>query len=105
MSDGELREDHLRRSSAPAASLDITSKSSESKAEASGRPHIFQVPPKGSFPSPRTSNFLFASAGQGLGLETSDITVARQVEREDFSAAKAKVLKESKGAQRKNSTT
>ncbi len=103
-SDGGLREDHLRQSSSPTASLGITLKSSESKAEATGRPHIFQVPPKGSFPSPRTSDFLSASVGQGLGSETSDAAVARQVEREDLFAAKANVPKE-RSAQRKNLTT
>jgi hypothetical protein len=61
-----------------------------------------QVLLKGFSSLPRKSDFSSASAGLGRGSETSEVAVARQSEREDLSAARAKAPR-TRGTQRKNS--
>jgi chemotaxis response regulator CheB len=53
-----------------------------------------QVPPKGDSSHPRKSEFSSIYAGPGRNLEDSETTAARQTERNDLSAARAKAPKE-----------
>lgn len=100
--DGRPRGELLQRSSSTSASLDVVTKLLESKIECSDGPRTHQVPLNGSSPHPRKSNLFSTSTGLGRGSENSEAAAARQLERENLSAAKAKAPRV-RSSQRKNS--
>jgi hypothetical protein len=73
--------------------LDVTTNFPESQIEDSDRPHTHQVPLKGISPHPRKSDLSSTSASLGIDLENLEAIVARQLEREDLSIARAKVMR------------
>ncbi len=101
-SDGRPRGELLQRSHSAFAPLEVASRILESLIEGAEGLRIHQVFSKGVSPLPRKSNFSSAFAGLGRGLESSEVVVARQSEREDLSAARAKAPRK-RGVQRKDS--
>jgi hypothetical protein len=86
------------------APLDVASKPRESETEGVGRSHTHQVPPKGDPSHPRKLEVYFVSVGLGRSSEGSDIATARQSERINLSAARAKAPRV-RNSLRKNSTS
>jgi hypothetical protein len=101
---GGPRGEPLQRSSTLIAPLDVASKPRENETEGAGGSHTHQVPPKGDSSHPRKSEVYFVSVGPGRSSEGSDIVVARQSERIDLSAARAKAPRVRNSLQ-KNSTS
>jgi hypothetical protein len=99
--DGEPRGDRPQQSTSSLAPLEVTTKNRESKLESSSIPRTHQVPPIGISPLPRKSDFSSAPAGLGRSSEGSETTAARQTERIDLSAARAKAPK-ARSSQRRN---
>jgi hypothetical protein len=87
----------------PIAPLDAATKPRESKIEGADRLHSHQVPPKGVSSHPRKLEFHSVSIGFGRSSEGSDIVAAKQSERIDLSAARAKAPRVRNMSQ-KNST-
>jgi len=101
-SDGGPQGELLQRSPLASAPLEVAPRILESSIEGAEGLRTHQVPPKGVSPLPRKSDISSVSAGSGRSSKTSEITVAaRQSEREDLSAARAKAPKK-RGAQRKD---
>ncbi len=92
-----------QRSPTPIAPLDAATKPRESEIEGADKSHTHQVPLKGASSHPRKSKLLSVSVGLGRSSEGSDIAAARQSERIDLSAARAKASRV-KNSSRKNST-
>jgi hypothetical protein len=84
------------------APLEVTSRILESTIEGADGLRTHQVPLKGVSSLPCKSDLSSASAGLGRSSEISDVVAARQSEREDLSAARAKAPR-MRGTQRKNS--
>ncbi len=102
-SDGGPRGELLQRSPSASAPLEVASRILESSIEGAEGLRTHQVPPKGVSPLPRKSNTSSVSTGSGRSSKTSKIAdVARQSEREDLSAARAKAPRK-RGTQRKDS--
>jgi len=102
-SDGELRGDPPQRSVLPIALLGVVTKIRRSNSESSGVMRTHQVPPKGDSSHPRKSDFSSVPADLGRSSEDSETAAARQTERNDLSAARAKAPK-ARNLQRKNSS-
>ncbi len=93
----------LQQSPSAATPLEVASRILESSIEGAEGLRTHQVPPKGISPLPRKSNTSSVSAGPGRNSKTLEIAVvARQSEREDLSAARAKAPRK-RGTQRKDS--
>ncbi len=93
----------LQQSPSTSAPLEVVSRILESSIEGAEGLHTHQVPPKGVSPLLRKSDYSSVSAGPGRNSKTSEIAVAaRQLEREDLSAARAKTSRK-RGTQRKDS--
>ncbi|CAM6035030.1 unnamed protein product, partial [Sphagnum compactum] len=103
-SDGDTREGHPQRSPSTIAHLDISTRATTSAVEATGRPSLTQVLPKQSPSFPRISKSFSTIVGQRPDQESLGAAAARQVAREDISAARAKELSE-RSESRKKSTT
>lgn len=102
-SNGEPRGELLQWSPSTPAPLELASRILESSIEGTEGLRTHQVPPEGVSPLPRKSDFSSVSASLGRRSKTSDfVVVARQSEREDLSAARAKAPKK-RGTQRKDS--
>ncbi len=102
-SDGGPRGVLLQQSPSAAAPLAVASRTLESSIKGVEGLRTHQVPLKGVSPLPRKSDTSFVSAGSGRSSKTSEIVVAaRQSEREDLFAARAKAPKK-RGTQRKDS--
>ncbi|CAK9266648.1 unnamed protein product [Sphagnum jensenii] len=101
---GGPRGEPPQRSSTVIAPLDVASKPRESETEGAGGSHTHQVPPKGDPSHPSKSEVYSISVGPGRSSEGSDIAAARQSERIDLSAARAKALRV-RNSLRKNSTS
>jgi hypothetical protein len=102
-SDGEPRGELLQRSPSTSARLEVASRILESSNEGAEGLRTHQVPPKGVSPLPRKPDSSYVSAGLGRSSKTSEIAVvAKQSEREDLSAARAKAPRK-RGTQRKDS--
>jgi len=101
--DGETRRDPPQRSASPIAPLGVATKIRGSNSESSGVVRTHQVPPKGDSSDPRKSDFSSAPAGFERSSEDSETIAAKQTERIDLSAAKAKAPK-ARNSQRKNSS-
>jgi hypothetical protein len=102
-SDGEPRGVLLQRSPSASAPLELASRILESSIEGTEGLRTHQVPPKGVSPLPRKSDTSFVSAGLGRSSKTSEIVAAaKQSEREDLSATRAKALRK-RSTQRKDS--
>jgi len=101
---GGPRGEPPQRSSTLIASLDVALKPRESETEGAGGSHTHQVPPKGDSSHPRKSEVYFVFVGPGRSSEGSDIAVARQSERIDLFAARAKAPRVRNSLQ-KNSTS
>jgi hypothetical protein len=100
--DGKPRGDPPQWSASPIAPLGVATTIRGSNFESSGIVRTHQVPPKGDSSHPRKSVFFSAPAGLGRSLEDSETVAARQTERIDLSAARAKAPK-ARNSQRKNS--
>ncbi len=89
--DGEPRGMFLQRSPSAFAPLEVASRILESSIEGAEGLCTHQIPSKEVSPLPRKLDTSSVSAGSGKSLKTSKIVVAaKQSEREDLSAAKAK---------------
>ncbi len=92
----------LQRSPSAFGPLEVASRILESSIEGAEGLRTHQVPPKGVSPLPRKSDTFSISAGSGRSSKTLEIVVvAKQLEREDLFAAKAKAPRK-KGTQRKD---
>jgi len=101
--DDEPRGAPPQRTASPLAPLDAETRIRESRPESSGIVRTHQVPPNGDSSLPRKSNSFSVLVGPGKSLEGSETTAAKQTERNDLSAAKAKAPK-ARNTQRKNSS-
>ncbi len=101
---GEPRGEPPQRSPSLFAQLDDTSKPRGCETGGASRSHTHQVPPKGNSSHPRKSEFNSVPVGNGRSSEGPDIAAARQAERIDLSAARAKAPKV-RNSLRKNSTS
>jgi hypothetical protein len=101
-SDGGPRGEFLQRSHPASVPLEVASRILESSIEGADSCHTHQVVSKGLSSLPCNSVFSSISASLGRSSETLETVVAKQTEREDLSAARAKVPR-TRGAQRKNS--
>jgi len=101
-SDGKPRGELLQRSHSACAPLEVALRILESTIKGADGLRTHQVPSKGVFSFPRKSDLSSASVGLGRSSKTLEAAVARQLEREDLSAARAKAPK-MRGTQRKNS--
>jgi hypothetical protein len=99
--DGEPRGDPPQHLTSPIVPLEVATKIRKSKSESSGVVRTHQVPPKGDSSHPRKSDFSSEPAGLGRSSEGSETAAARQMERNDLSAARAKAPK-ARNSQRKN---
>ncbi len=102
--DGKPRGALPQRSPSQIAPLEVSTRIREGKPGSSGVVRTHQVPPKGASSShPHKSNFSSEPAGLGRSWEVSETTAARQTERNDLSATKAKAPK-ARSSERKNSS-
>jgi hypothetical protein len=101
--DGELRGDPPQRSTSPIAPLGVTTKIRGSNSESSGVVRTHQVPPKGDSSHPRKLDFSSVPVSLGRSPEDSKTAAAKQMERNDLSAPRAKAPK-ARNSQRKNSS-
>jgi hypothetical protein len=93
----------LQRSPSASAPLEVASRILESSIEGAKGLRTHQVPPKGVSPLPRKPDTSSVFAGSGRSSKTSEITAAaRQLEREDLFAARAKAPRK-RGTHRKDS--
>ncbi len=100
-SDGGPRGELLQRAHSASAPLEVAPRILESTIEGADGLRTHQVPPKGVSSLPCKSDLSFAPAGLGRSSETSEAAAAKQLERENLSAARAKALR-MRGTQHKN---
>ncbi|CAN5962063.1 unnamed protein product [Sphagnum jensenii] len=101
-SDGGPRGEFLQRSHSASAPLEVALRILESTIEGADGLRTHQVPPKGVSSLPRKTDLSSASAGLGRSSETLEAAAAKQLEREDLFAARAKAPR-MRGTQHKNS--
>jgi hypothetical protein len=101
-SDGGPQGELLQRTPSTSARLEVAPRALESSIEGAEGLRTHQVPPKGVSPLCRKSYSSSVSAGLGRSSKTSEfVAAARQSEREDLSAARAKAPRK-RGTQRKD---